>query len=151
MEGSKHNEGTMKKLLSVTVLAIMATSALAHSTYERRCSTRYDRRGNAYTKCTNIRVYHDHHGHHDGYGDGFFDGMLASSYLTITTSDILDGDDKIDAFKNEVSLTLSLLTQGIDEAISPEIKDEMEAIKAADESLKDASDEEVLEAILLAE
>ena len=151
MDGQQHNEAKMKKLLTVTVLALMATSALAHNTYERRCTTKYDRRGNAYTKCSNIRVYHDHHGHHDGYGDGFFDGMLASSYLTITTSDILDGADKIDAFKNEVSLTLSLLTQGIDEAISPEIQDEMDAIRNADESLKNASDEEVLEAILLAE
>lgn len=138
----------MKKMLTVLALVAVSSSVLAHSRYERRCQTSYDRRGNAHTRCTTIRVGHDHH---DGYGDGFFDGMLASSYLTLTTSDILDGDDKIDAMKNEVSMTLSLLSEGIDDAISQDIREEMEAIKLADESLKEASDLEVLEAILLAE
>lgn len=141
----------MKKMLTVLALVAISSSVLAHSRYERRCQTSYDRRGNAHTRCTTIRVGHDHGHHHDGYGDGFFDGMLASSYLTLTTSDILDGDNKIEAMKNEVSLTLSLLSEGIDDAISAEIREEMEAIKAVDESLQDASDMEVLEAILIAE
>lgn len=139
----------MKKLLTLLAITAISSSVLAHTRYERRCQTTYDRRGHSHTRCTTIRI--DDHHHHDGYGDGFFDGMLASSYLTLTTSDILDGDNKMDALKNEVSLTLSLLNEGVEDAISQEIRSEMEAIRLSDESLQDASDADLLEAILLAE
>lgn len=134
----------MKKILATSLVMLFATSALAH----RDCITRTDRYGNRYTKCKSHTHRNDHR---DNYGDGFFDGLIASSVTVLTSSDIVDGDDKMEAIRSEASLTLSLMSEGMEDAISADLSAKIEEIRANNEAFANASDAEVLEAIILAE
>ncbi len=135
----------MKKFLIVTAVLLTAAQAYAHTRYERVCRYHTNRWGEEVRRCRTEAVAHRHH---DGYTDGFFDGMVSSSYLVLTTSDIFDGSDKADALESEMTLNLALMAEGIETELSQELREIVEDVKANDETLAESSDSEVLDLIL---
>jgi len=136
----------MKKIILTAAAILTVAQTLAHTSYERRCRYHENRYGDTVRRCRTVAVDH----HHDGYGDGFFDGMLSSSYLVLTTSDIFDGSDKADAMQSEISLTLALMADGIDMELSQELRDVVDSVKENEEALAESSDQEILELLITA-
>lgn len=134
----------MKKiLLSTMVLLFASQQALAHK--DTRCRTRTNRYGERVQTCRTVS--HSHRGGSD-YGDGFFDGLLASSLILLTSSD-LDDDYNRDFLESEITFALSSAEEG-QLVLSNELQQLVNDTRELNEQ-KDLTDEEILEAYLLLE
>lgn len=134
----------MKKIiLSTMVLLFASQQALAHR--ETSCTSRRNRYGERVETCRTVS--HSHRGGSD-YGDGFFDGLLASSLILMTSSD-LDNDYNRDFLESEITFALSSAQEG-QLVLSNELQQLVNDTRALNEA-KDVTDEEILEAYLLLE
>jgi hypothetical protein len=129
------------KIIAAGAVFLLATQALAHT--RTRCRTRRDSYGNRVETCRTVS--HRHH-HHDDYGDGFFDGMLASSLILLSTSDIFDDDHSRDFIESEITFALATADEGLE--LNSELQKLVDETRQANDG-KELSDEAILEAYLL--
>ena len=129
----------MKKLLMAAAILLTATQTLAHrgSCDEYRVIRHRD--GTVVRSCASYR-YHRHH--HDSYGDGFVDAISTMSYSVSTTSDILDGDEKMDAVRNEADQNITNFYLGEGIFLSQDLE---EVVQDFNTENKELSDEELVE------
>ncbi|GEM_PF-4297246 len=132
-----------KMILSTMVLLFASQQVLAHK--QTRCTTRRNSYGQRVETCRTVR--HNHRGG-SNYGDGFFDGLLASSLILMTSSD-LDNDYNRDFLESEISFALSSAEEG-QLVLSAELQQLVDDTRELNQA-RDLTDEEILEAYLLLE
>ncbi len=132
----------MTKLIAAGAILLLASQAFAHS--RTRCRTRRNSYGERVETCRTVS--HRHH-HDNDYGDGFFDGMLASSLILLSTSDIFDDDYSRDFIESEITFALATAdAEGLE--LNSELQKLVEETRQANDG-KELSDEAILEAYLL--